>query len=113
MAAVLREYNPGSAYVNLSHWEGVACGECGCRADADQIYYCDGCDQEVCEECSSVCDACGRSRCRGCLDHDEATDRDLCAFCRRSCPRCGRTIALDDDLEACCRRPVRPVPRRG
>ena len=86
--AVLTTYNPGSAYVALSEWDGIACGECGYSCNRDDLFYCPGCEKDFCESCISMCDECDESYCGGCLERDCTGERRLCRGCREICPKC-------------------------
>lgn len=90
VSAVLHTYNPASAYVQLSDWEGVTCSDCGRSSHADEVYYCDGCGSEYCESCISSCERCDRSLCLSCLEEDDDGDR-ICRHCQRICRQCDRT----------------------
>ncbi|MGB7160278.1 MAG: hypothetical protein WBD40_19580 [Tepidisphaeraceae bacterium] len=107
ISGVLHTYNPGSPYVALQDWSGVACGDCGFTCGEDDLYRCQHCGDDVCESCISSCDACGESYCGNCLRRERADgdgddgdgDGDyLCPSCRTNCPRCGR-VALREDVE--------------
>jgi hypothetical protein len=90
VSAVLHTYNPASAYVSLSEWNGgVTCCDCGRSCHGDDVYYCDGCGSDYCDSCISCCDRCDRSLCLGCLEQDEKQGDRVCRSCRRNCRRCG------------------------
>jgi hypothetical protein len=89
VSAVLHTYNPASAYVSLSDWNGVTCRDCGRSCHGDDVYYCDGCGSDYCDSCISCCDRCDRSLCLSCLDEDGEQGDRVCRHCRRNCRRCG------------------------
>lgn len=93
--AVLREYNPGSAYVQVEDWDGVPCGDCGRSVDSDGLYYCEDCGRDFCDDCFRSCDLCGRCRCGGCLELDEVSDRNCCSHCHTHCDGCRRVVDTD------------------
>ena len=102
--AVLQEYNPQSPYVSIEDWEGVRCSDCDALTHSDDLYCCEGCGSDVCDDCYSSCDVCGCSRCRGCLERDEQSGSDCCRGCRRTCSGCGRMVDADsfvDDSKLC------------
>lgn len=77
---ILKTYNGGSAYVQLSDWSGsddVTCADCGCFMSSEDAYTCERCDARVCSDCESSCQECGRSVCCECCG--------LCAKCSQSC----------------------------
>lgn len=94
--SVLKTYNPHSPYVQLSDWDGVACPECGGSVSPDDLYRCQACDQDFCENCSGRCDLCEDSTCRGCLERDPVTHRHCCPSCRHTCNQCGRVVECDE-----------------
>ena len=112
--SVLRHYNVASPYVALDHWNGQPCAECGATSDADETYFCEGCDSDVCDECIGCCSSCSRSRCggclnpcavchqnncSGCLEDTEESQRSCCPDCRVDCSACGKTVAADELAE--------------
>jgi hypothetical protein len=85
---ILETYNPGSAYVALSRWNGgVDCSDCGYSMDEDSSYGCNRCGASVCGDCHNTCAAC-----------DEWT----CGGCSLSCHECHET---------CCRGCLKPHPQ--
>jgi hypothetical protein len=105
---VLETYNPGSAYVELSRWNGVTCKDCGYIMPRDGYGTCDRCEDPVCSECSVGCSRCDRYVCNGCSTTCEACDRMLCESCLQAadssgqllCPTCfEETQEESDELE--------------
>jgi hypothetical protein len=89
---ILETYNPGSAYVPLSRWNGSSCSDCGYVGDEDDSSCCDGCGSELCLDCSTSCSGCGRCCCNECRERCEICDEYLCSSCRRFCEDCDRTL---------------------
>jgi hypothetical protein len=106
---VLNTYNPSSAYVALSDWEGRGCSDCGEVVDPDDertcgmcevtlcgncALTCERCEAPCCYECSSRCESCGQNLCRGCAHECEDCHRLLCEPCLSEsdlCPDCQET----------------------
>ena len=86
---VLGTYNPGSAYVPLSRWEGAPCTDCGSTADAGDSCSCDRCGSDLCLDCGSGCADCGRTCCGDCRDRCAGCDETHCTACLRDCGSCG------------------------
>ena len=117
--SVLQNYNASSPYVALEHWFGGSCHDCGRRYSSEEMYFCEGCDSEVCEDCFGCCASCQRSRCSNCLSpcalcEDEscsrclveigANSRSCCPNCCAECVVCGRlfpTDELDEEQNTC------------
>src|ERR1700678_3940608 len=66
--SVLHNYNPSSPYVAIEDWEGTRCSDCECLVDADRRYFCHGCENRVCDECSRCCEVCDDVYCLNCLE---------------------------------------------
>jgi hypothetical protein len=112
--SVLRNYNSSSPFVDLEHWNGASCTDCGRRGNPEETYYCEGCDNDVCEDCYHNCSACERSRCGGCLNSCAVCNGDTCSRCleevgeslrsccldcRVDCSTCGKTLPSDELTE--------------
>jgi hypothetical protein len=82
VAGVLRHYNSSSPYVSLDDWNGTSCPDCGEVTSRDDLYYCEGCDRDVCDNCSGHCDLCDSPVCRSCLERDPISGNNCCADCR-------------------------------
>jgi hypothetical protein len=78
--AVLHTFNGGSAYVQLAHWEGIACGDCDRSCSEEELWGCEDCGQGYCDECIDHCSRCERMLCMGCLQRS-GEDRSLCRHC--------------------------------
>lgn len=103
--AVLTTYNSDSPYCKLDAWHGRPCTDCGYIADGDDLYWCEGCEKDFCDECFSSCAACGTSSCDGCLTGCRLCDERVCDDCLSQCSTCGTTLCngcLDDGLCPSC-----------
>jgi len=119
LRSVLETYNAESAYTALKDWNGVSCWNCSYVADGDDVYFCEGCEHDVCQECTSNCEQCDRVFCSSCqtrcdeceapcclrcLKTSECSEMGCCAKCLKECPICGTKVAsseLDDATERC------------
>ncbi len=126
--SVLTTYNPRSAYVQLSEWDGLICGDCGRRADRDTSSYCAGCESDLCDGCALCCRSCDETRCTGCLSPCEGCDDDccsrcleeltsgksVCSGCRAICSGCDTAVLQsdlnDDSLCVTCAAEEEPTP---
>jgi hypothetical protein len=106
---VLETYNAGSAYVELSRWNGVTCKDCGYIMPGDGYGTCDRCEDPVCSECSVGCSRCDRYVCNSCSTTCEACDRTHCESCLQAtdssgqllCPTCfEETQEESDEIES-------------
>jgi hypothetical protein len=89
--SILNTYNPDSAYISLSDWEGEPCYDCGYVTDSENSYYCHFCDRSFCEECSTCCRNCDETVCLGCTVECEACEEPVCPRCARiRCIECER-----------------------
>jgi hypothetical protein len=104
---VLQTYNPGSAYVSLSRWNGGSdCSDCGYSMDEDESYGCSRCGNSVCGECRTTCEACDEWVCGGCSFPCHECEEAFCRNCLKphpqtqalTCPSClEKGDNLDDD----------------
>lgn len=104
--STLSTYNPGSAYVSLEDWDGIACHECGYTMHSDEMYFCISCDREFCDECSTCCEQCHETICIGCAEHCEVCEDALCWRCKRQCSECERVCCescLEEGICSDCR----------
>jgi hypothetical protein len=125
--SVLETYNPDSAHVSLSQWDGFSCWGCGSSTDRDESYFCESCAHDVCSDCTSFCkecdlmrctscqprcDVCNEPYCRNCLTKSACSDLTCCKDCLRACAVCSAEVApdeLDEETKRCpaCRdKPV-------
>ena len=104
MRSVLQTYNQSSPYIALDDWSGRRCQDCDYLVDGEYMYYCDGCERDVCEDCYSSCDMCDQGCCCGCLEKDDVSGNRCCSACRYTCSACNRTVdseSFDEETELC------------
>jgi hypothetical protein len=89
---ILETYNPSSAFVELSRWNGLACKDCGYFMPSDDHSTCDRCNDPLCSECSVGCSQCHRYVCNGCSTTCESCDRTLCESCLQTADSAGRLL---------------------
>ena len=103
--SILNTYSPDSPYVSLEDWSGIGCYDCGGMIDSDSAYYCNSCDRDYCESCSSYCHSCDETRCLGCGSNCPSCDEFICHNCIKTCAECGETFCKmcmkDDVCENC------------
>jgi len=116
--SVLTTYNPQSAYVPLTGWDGVICTDCGQRVDRKDRFTCERCDSDLCEDCIHSCEACSESRCSDCLESCDIcsarhcrgsldttpSGRTVCPDCLATCARCSDSLPKDEltaDTQLC------------
>ncbi len=85
--SVLETYNPESPHVALDQWNAEPCRECG-RTEGDDLCFCDGCEQDFCNECTHSCCHCSAPRCSGCLENCVFCDESSCDGCFAACAAC-------------------------
>jgi len=100
--SVLTHYNVGSPFVSLENWHGTACYQCGYVTS--DVYWCDCCENDVCDECCSSCNRCGEATCTGCLESCPVCDLAVCPACMTTCPECGERLCKTclDELQCGC-----------
>ena len=93
---VLQTYNPSSAYVRITDWEGSSCEHCGSLVSDDDLCHCSDCATDACNECvysctdcyAPVCGKCERT-CDGCFESCCDNCASVCSTCDQSyCKRC-------------------------
>lgn len=99
--SVLETYNADSAYVMLDRWNGQACHDCG-YLEASEMYFCEGCEHEFCDECMRCCEICSTSLCRSCLDKSEISENYICKDCGAFCSDCGKLGSVDEITDGLC-----------
>lgn len=112
---ILQTYNSGSAYVQLSKWDGVECHDCGYQAAADESSSCERCDSALCSDCGSSCSHCSRYCCSGCDRSCAECDSNVCHGCLNDCPGCHRELCpscFSDSLCSACEadQPTEEIP---
>ena len=100
--AVLETYNSHSPYVSLDDWEGTSCYGCGYTVSGDDIYYCESCDHEFCEECFGWCSCCETSLCQGCLTKCPVCGEARCEGCMTTCDQCGDELCKTCTQDGLC-----------
>jgi hypothetical protein len=88
VSQVLHTYGRGSAFVELDHWTGVPCDDCGASLDDDDRYYCQHCEATLCSSCSYSCEHCGDSCCSDCISTCAACGVEYCSSCLETCSVC-------------------------
>ena len=92
VSQLLHTYGVGSAYVELSAWDGISCDDCGTNMREEDRYGCSRCGSSLCAECSYCCAGCEESHCRECLTTCPECEQEFCRGCLITCPRCRRRI---------------------
>jgi len=87
--SILNTYSPDSPYVTLHNWDGTTCYDCGCTVSSDDCYYCEYCEHEYCDQCSTYCRHCEESVCLGCSGQCSYCEEMLCRNCVRLQRRTG------------------------
>lgn len=100
---LLRTYNPGSPFVSLASWNGLACSDCGTFMSDDEQWTCEKCETNICGECHYTCPHCAYSYCSDCVIRCEDCDEHYCGTCLTPCSRCQTETCRDclDDNERC------------
>lgn len=79
---ILETYNPDSAYVALSRWNGGEdCYECGYSMSHDESWGCERCSTTLCDDCRKICEDCESSLCSGCYSPCSDCDGAFCRGC--------------------------------
>ncbi len=85
---ILETYNADSAYERLDAWHGVSCAACGNTTSDDDRGTCEGCDCDLCGDCSRNCLSCGNTLCYDCAHSCEGCDNNHCRSCLKPCIDC-------------------------
>jgi hypothetical protein len=93
--STLQTYNPNSAYIRLEEWQGIACYDCGYTIAGDDCYYCEDCQRDFCESCSTCCPICDTIICAGCAYECPACGEAVCRYCTVKCPDCEGKVCKD------------------
>jgi hypothetical protein len=101
-AGILDTYNPDSPYVPLADWEGRSCYDCGSRIRLDDSYYCEFCDSDFCDHCSSYCQECETTFCLGCAYECPGCGRPVCRRCIGECIDCGKRFCKECLTDQLC-----------
>ncbi len=100
---ILHTYALGSAYVEMNHWCGVPCHDCGSTTDDDDVGTCERCEEQVCTDCLGHCSSCGNAFCTSCLERCPDCDDFLCSGCLDVCSGCRRPVCSSCLEENLCR----------
>lgn len=103
---ILKNYAPGSAYVDLDRWYGVPCHDCDCQINEEDGCTCGDCEATVCGDCLQSCGGCGDGYCSGCIQRCERCEEHACGGCLKPCVRCRRDVCeacREDGLCETCR----------
>ncbi len=100
--AVLENYNPDSPYIPLSEWDGTSCYDCGGNITSEECYYCENCEHDFCENCSSYCQICGTTLCLGCVSECQGCKEYICGDCMVTCNECGSKFCKDCLTDGLC-----------
>ncbi|QDT91578.1 hypothetical protein [Gimesia algae] len=88
VVSLLRTYNPGSPYVELSDWHSVECTECADVIAANEQTRCENCEIALCTECARDCSDCDCPFCHECLSHCDSCHSNCCSSCLKQCMQC-------------------------
>jgi hypothetical protein len=102
MRSVLLVYNSGSPHVSLDSWGGTPCYECGYTVSETDVYWCEACEENFCEECSDHCHQCSKTICKGCSDTCPVCEETACRSCMTICPDCSEPICLNCQKDGEC-----------
>jgi len=99
---LLNTYAAGQAYVELEHWDGLPCNDCGSTVDEDDRWICEKCDAYLCGGCGQSCSQCSSTFCASCISICVACDEPCCRSCLDDCQVCGRRACTDCLENNCC-----------
>lgn len=99
---VLSTFSRGNAYVELCHWDGVPCSDCGSTVDEDDRYFCEECEQTVCSDCVNGCEHCDAFYCSNCITQCEVCGGTSCRSCLVSCSNCRAQACANCREERLC-----------
>lgn len=88
VARTLATYNAENAFVELSRWHGVTCGDCGGFAADDYASSCERCECDLCDDCGISCEDCGHTACADCSAPCAGCQDSCCGACLSRCVRC-------------------------
>jgi len=102
MRSVLLVYNSGSPHVSLDRWGGTPCYECGYTVSESDVHWCEACEENFCEECSTYCHLCSKTICQRCSATCPVCEEDACQSCMTICEDCGEPICLNCQKDGEC-----------
>jgi hypothetical protein len=94
VARLLGTYAVGNAYVELNHWEGIDCHDCGSATYQGERSYCSSCDEPLCDSCSISCNQCCESYCSGCIAECASCRQEHCQRCLTACSQCRQNVCV-------------------
>ena len=103
VSQVLHTYGRGSAYVELDHWDGVLCDECGDLVDDEDRYGCQQCGDTLCSSCAVPCQHCQDMYCAECIRSCAACGENYCSSCLAVCSGCRKRFCENCLEEGLCR----------
>ena len=99
---ILSQYARGSAFVELSQWEGIPCRDCGDVLNEDDRYFCERCGETICTDCSRCCKHCDVTTCAECMNACPICDDPSCDSCLTACKVCGAQVCPGCIEEGVC-----------
>jgi len=102
MRSVLLGYNSGSPHVALENWGGAPCYGCGYTVPDGDLHWCESCEEDFCDECSTYCERCSKTICSGCSQTCPVCEETRCRSCMTICPDCSEPICLGCQEEDEC-----------
>ena len=102
MRSVLLVYNSGSPHVSLENWGGQPCYGCGYTVPDGDLHWCESCEEDFCDECSTYCERCSKTICSGCSQTCPVCEETRCRSCMTICPDCSEPICLGCQEEDEC-----------
>ena len=102
MRSVLLVYNSGSPHVSLENWGGAPCYGCGYTVPDGDLHWCESCEEDFCDECSTYCERCSTTICSGCSQTCPVCEEIRCRSCMTICPDCSEPICLGCQEEDEC-----------
>lgn len=99
---ILKNYAPGSAFVDLDRWYGRPCHDCDCQVDEDDACTCYDCEETICNDCLQSCGGCGDGYCSGCIQRCERCEEFSCNGCLKACTHCHRDICASCREDGFC-----------
>jgi hypothetical protein len=88
VSRLLNTYARGSAYIEISDWEGIRCQDCGGMTYEDDRCHCERCDSDLCGECCLSCQGCQRGLCSECMTTCHRCGENYCRSCLTACRSC-------------------------
>ncbi|WP_437222627.1 hypothetical protein SH661x_002868 [Planctomicrobium sp. SH661] len=99
---ILNTYNPSSAYIALSEWDGVPCHDCDDNTGEEDAYSCGRCEVTLCSRCAKSCENCSVDLCSECEASCEACGQPFCSRCLSDCPDCDQPFCASCLNEGLC-----------